>query len=152
MKIHEDIKLSSWPELFFVMAILFFFCVRVFAQNAGIPDGDVNTIGMGLLPGIVAAFTAGKSLIGGAGVVLLLVLAFKSYGLPKLGLSTEILPFVSLILGILWATIYGVYTGLPVKDAAALVLAGPLASQFWDVAGQHLIAWFKNLINPPLPK
>lgn len=118
--------LLTWGPIAFLVS----FCMTAFAQVT--EPGSVDQA-VGMLPGIIAAFQTAKPLLGCALIVLILVFVIKQYILPKLNVSTSILPWVSVVLGILSAIAVGVSGGASPAQAAMAMLSGPAASSFWDM-------------------
>lgn len=90
---------------------------------------DINAI----LSAIFANIGQGKPVILGAAIVLFLVHLFKVYIMPKLNLGPAILGYLSLGLGALVGVLSHVIAGLPLSEAANVVLlSGAGAQILWQ--------------------
>jgi len=122
--------------LYLSFAFVIAFCFSALAQVAEPTSVDQA---VGFIPQIISAFGAGKALLACALIVLVLVFAVKQYVLPKVNLSTNILPWVSVLLGVLSALAVGISGGATPGQAALALLSGPAASSLWDLILKHLV-------------
>lgn len=128
---------SFASALLVCFALVFGFCCSVFAQAVSEPASVDQAVGF--IPQIISLFGQGKALLACALIVLVLVFAVKQYVLPKVNLSTNVLPWVSVLLGVLSALAVGVSGGATPGQAALALLSGPAASSLWDLILKHLV-------------
>jgi len=127
-------------------ALVFAFCFSALAQVASEPASVDQAVGF--IPQIIQAFSSGKALLGCSLLVLVLVFAFKQYALPRLNLSSNILPWVSVGLGVLSALAVGITGGATPEAAALALFSGPAASSLWDTIVKHFAPASPNPAKP----
>lgn len=93
-----------------------------------------------MFPLIVEAFKNGQYLLIGALVTLVLVFIFRQYLLPKLKIfTTNVLPLVSAVLGIIVGSSISVVGGASITEALLACLSGPLASTLWQAVAKYFM-------------
>ena len=123
--------LTIWAPL----AFLVMFTMTALAQVAEPVQVDQA---VGLLPQILADITGQKYLLAGALITLVLVFIIKQYALPKLNLSTAVLPLASAVIGVISGYAVSIAGGATAGQAAVALLSGPAASALWDVLLKYL--------------
>lgn len=94
-----------------------------------VPDQDVNS----LVSQIFAAFAAGKLAVGISAIVVLCTFIFRKYVVDAGKLGSGSLPWVSVVLGIVFGIASNVLFGAsPAAAASAILLSGPIASSLWS--------------------
>jgi hypothetical protein len=116
-----------------------------------VPPIDSVDQAVGLLPAIMAYVAAGKWLLVAGGGVMIATVLFRQFVLPKLNLSTNVLPYVSMILSALAGIGSYVYGGVDAKSAAVQILiSGPLAGQLWNMLGKQVSAMLLKALGSQL--
>jgi hypothetical protein len=87
-----------------------------------------------LIPLLLELFKNGNFLAAGALITLFLVFFLKKYALPKLGLTTAVLPIASAVLGVIAGLSVALLGGANLTQALLAVGSGPTASLLWDAA------------------
>jgi hypothetical protein len=108
------------------------------AQAAVDVPTDLNGVAA-FIPALLQAIKSGNWLLFGAFVSLILTYALRTYVLPKMGVGSGALPWISLVIGAV-AGIGGAVAGGATLGAAAMAaLSGPLASTLWDMVFQYFL-------------
>lgn len=95
---------------------------------------------------IAQALAEGKKVVAVSGAILILVYLFRKYFFDKLGLGSGILPYISIILGVIMGLLSNIVAGVSPGEAAKIALiSGPSASILWN-------SIFKLVMNKPEPK
>lgn len=113
-----------------IFGMLAFLGLAAFAQ---ITEPATVEKAVGLLPMIYEAVKSGQTLMAAALATLVIVFILRQYVLPKLSLSAQVLPLVSIVVGMLSALAISVASGASLQAAAMGLMAGPLASSLWSV-------------------
>lgn len=113
-----------------IFGMLAFLGIAAFAQ---ITEPATVEKAVGLLPMIYEAVKSGQTLMAAALATLVIVFILRQYVLPKLSLSAQVLPLVSIVVGMLSALAISVASGASLQAAAMGLMAGPLASSLWSV-------------------
>ena len=100
--------------------------------------GDLEQA-IGMLPTIIEAAKNSNWLLFGALVSLILTFVVKKYVLPKAGLGNGVLPWVSILLGLLAGVGGAVAAGAKIEAALLAVLSGPVASSLWEMIVQYFV-------------
>jgi hypothetical protein len=104
-----------------------------------------------LLPALIDALINGKWFVVGAIVVMVLTVVFRQFAIPKLNLSTKVLPWVSIVIAFLSGGAAHVVGGVDVKEAAYMILfSGGLASQMWSLGGNQLTELLMSVLGKKL--
>jgi hypothetical protein len=123
---------------------LYFTALPVIAQVAASPSPSATPIVapadgaelkeyIGFAKIVVELYKDGKILGAAAGLTLILVFLFRKFLMARLKLKPGVLPLVSLLLGALAGWASAVLAGATAGQAALALLAGPVASQAWDI-------------------
>lgn len=120
------------------MITLFLFTVLAFAQQAPSEPQSIQEA-VGYLAPLYGFAKAGQWPMAAACLVMVLVFAFRQYLLPKIGLTTKVLPLVSALLGVLVAVAGPVFVGVSPESAAMAVVSGPMASVLWQAVFKYFL-------------
>jgi hypothetical protein len=85
-----------------------------------------------LIAPIITFVKNGQYLMAGAAVTLVLVFLFKTFILPRIALTTQILPLLSAVLGLFAGLSISILAGATPLQAMIAMGSGPAASLLWD--------------------
>lgn len=106
-----------------------------------------------LIPQLIQAAIEGKWIVVGSIVVMVLTAAFRQYAMPKLNISTSLLPWVALVIAFLNGVAAHTFGGVDIKEAVTMILvSGGLASQFWSLGGKVLTEVLLNALGKKVAK
>lgn len=108
-------------------------------EVAPVPEPDSLEKAIGFIPTIIEAAKSSNWLLFGGLVALVLTFVVKKYVLPKVNLGTGVLPWVSIVLGLLAGVGGAVAAGAKLEAALLAVLSGPLASTIWETIVQYFV-------------
>lgn len=103
-----------------------------------------------LLAPIVTFVKNGQYLAAGAAVTLVLVFGFKTFILPRLSLTSAILPLLSAVLGLITGLSIAILGGANFLQAMIAMGSGPAASLLWDSVIKLILAKPKKEEEPPV--
>lgn len=118
--------------------------VMVFAQTSPVASPSASPVVQQdinpLVDQIFSNIASGKWVMAASAFVLLLVYLFRRYLQPKLNLGSGILPWISIVLGVLVGVASGTLGGLPVAEAIKIaILSGPSASTIWSAILKNIL-------------
>ena len=118
-----------------------------FAQDVPKEPGSLQDVAQ-LLPLLLEFGKSGKWLLFGAALTMVLVFVLRQYVLPKLGLTTKVLPLVSAVLGALVGVAGPLLMGADPKAALLAVLSGPVASTLWQAVFKYFMPEAPEEVKP----
>ena len=124
----------------FLFTVLALFGSVVLAQEV-LPPETIDQA-LGFIPGIIEAAKNSNWVMFGAGVAMVLTWVIKEYVFPKIGLGNALLPWVSLVIGVLSGYGGAVFMGATPEAALLGLMSGPVASMLWAAVGQY---FFPNI-------
>lgn len=119
------------------LGFVFFFVLPILAlAQAVAPPASVDAAS-GFLPQLIAAAVSGNWNIAGGIILMVLMVAVRQYALPKLNVSSDILPVVSAIIGALAMVGLSMSAGGSALDAAKNgVTMAIFAGGSWSLIGK----------------
>ena len=108
---------------------MLFLLSPVIAATEAAADPNLNQV----VDAIGEAIASGKMVVAVAGIVMILVWAFRKYALPRLGLGSGSLPYLAVLLSAVIGICSAILGGMSVGQAANVVLiSGPSAMALWS--------------------
>lgn len=130
--------MKAFKSVFSVVTFMaIFFCsLFVFAQITAPTTVDGAT---SLIPNFIVALTAGNYNVAGGILLMVLMVAFRQFAVPKLNLNTNALPIVSAIIAAISMAALSLASGVAMGDALKTGLTMSIfAGGTWGLIGKYV--------------